>query len=128
MQYVLTKKDTIRFELKEPPDVTAYLWLDEKRGTKNISMGSCEIPVNRENIYHTHEVEEIMFIYKGKGVAVIDGETFPLEPETLVFAPPGVKHQLKNTGAETLTFAFFYAPPGPEQSLYNRAKKWEPMR
>ena len=41
----------------------------------------------------------------------------PLEPETMVFVPPGVEHQFKNNGSEPLRFVFFYAPPGPEQAI-----------
>jgi mannose-6-phosphate isomerase-like protein (cupin superfamily) len=122
MQYVFTKKDALLFEL-ENPSRTAFLWLDRKRGAKNMSSGTAEVPINSELPYHTHKVEELMFIYKGTGVAVIDRETFPLAPETMVFIPPGVKHQFKNTGSEPLAFAFFYAPPGPEQALYNMVKK-----
>jgi mannose-6-phosphate isomerase-like protein (cupin superfamily) len=85
---------------------------------KNVSGGTVEIPVKSEIPYHVHDKEEeIMFIYKGEGVAVIEGDTFPLEPETMVFIPPGVKHQFKNTGSGPLSFAFFYAPPGPEQNV-----------
>jgi mannose-6-phosphate isomerase-like protein (cupin superfamily) len=85
---------------------------------KNVSGGTVEIPVKSEIPYNVHDKEEeIMFIYKGEGVAVIEGDTFPLEPETMVFIPPGVKHQFKNTGSGPLSFAFFYAPPGPEQNV-----------
>ena len=117
MQYVFTRKDAVRADLKNP-DRTVYLCVDKQRGAKNVSGGTAEIPVNGENPYHTHEVEEVMLIYKGKGVVIVEGETFPVEPETMVFIPPEVKHQFKNTGPEPLLFAFFYAPPGPEQAVY----------
>ena len=114
MQYVFTKKHALRYDLKDP-DRTVYIWVDKERGAKNISGGTAEVPVNGELAYHSHEVEEIMLIYKGKGVAVVDGKTFSLESETMVFVPPGVKHKFRNIGSEPLTFAFFYAPPGAEQ-------------
>ena len=119
---VVRKIDTERFELKNP-NRTVYLWVDKKRGAKDISAGSGEIPVRGELPYHTHTVEEVMFIYRGEGIAVIDGETFPIVPETMVFVRPGVKHQFKNTGSEPLIFAWFYAPPGSEQALYTMVNK-----
>lgn len=122
MQYIFTKKDALCVDRKNP-DRTVYLWVDKEVGAKAISAGTAEIPVGSELPYHTHEVEEIMFIYKGKGVAVVEGETFPLEAENIMFVPPGVKHTFKNTGAEPLVFAFFYAPPGPEQVVHEWAKK-----
>lgn len=117
MQYVFTKDDALRFDLKNP-DREVFLWVDKNREAKNISAGTGEVPVNGEFLYHSHDVEEIMFIYRGEGVALVEGETFRLEPETMVFMPPGVKHQFRNTGREPLAFAFFYAPPGPEQVYY----------
>jgi oxalate decarboxylase/phosphoglucose isomerase-like protein (cupin superfamily) len=117
MKCVFTKKDALRAELKNP-DRIAHIWVDHERGAQNISGGSADIPVGSQLPYHAHEKEEeIMFIYKGKGVAMVEGEDFPLEPETMVFIPPGLKHTFKNTGSETLSFAFFYAPAGPEQSI-----------
>jgi len=122
MQYVFTKKDTITVKAENPTRIVS-LWVDKERGAKNVSGGTAEIPVGSELPYHTHEVEELMFIYKGKGEAVIEGQTSPLAPETMVFTPPGVKHTFKNTGSEPLTFAFFYAPPGAEQLIREWAKK-----
>jgi mannose-6-phosphate isomerase-like protein (cupin superfamily) len=104
MQYIFRKKDAISVDLKNPTR-TAYLYVDKHTGAKNISGGSADIPVNSELPYHAHEnEEEIMFIYRGKGVLVVEGETFPLEPETMVFVPPGLKHTFKNTGTEPLIF------------------------
>ena len=117
MEYVLHKDDALHFDLKNP-DREVFLWVDKNRGAKNISAGTGEVPVDGEFLYHSHDVEEIMFVYRGEGVAIVEGETFPLGPETMVFMPPGVMHQFRNTGDGPLAFAFFYAPPGPEQVYY----------
>jgi mannose-6-phosphate isomerase-like protein (cupin superfamily) len=123
MKYVFTKKDALRADLDNPRR-TAFVWVDFEQGAKNLSGGSAEIPVGSELPYHVHESEEeMMFIYKGTGIAVADGEDFPLGPETMVFVPPGVRHTFKNTGTEPLCFAFFYSPPGPEQNVRRQAKK-----
>ncbi len=123
MKYVFTKKEAFRAELKNP-ERNAHIWVDEERGAKNISGGTTDIPVGSELPYHVHEKEEeMMFIYKGKGAAVIEGKTFPIESETMVFVPPGLKHTFKNTGNEPLSFAFFYAPAGPEQNIRIQASK-----
>lgn len=117
MRHVFTKKDAFRVELKNP-ERHAHIWIDGERGARNLSGGTTDIPVGSELPYHVHEdEEEIMFIYRGKGVAVIEGETFSIEVETMVFVPPGLRHTFRNTGTEMLSFAFFYAPPGPEQKI-----------
>jgi mannose-6-phosphate isomerase-like protein (cupin superfamily) len=123
MKYVFSKKDALRADLDNPRR-TAFVWVDVEQGAKKLSGGSAEIPVGSELPYHIHESEEeMMFIYKGTGVAVADGVESPLGPETMVFMPPGVRHTFKNTGTEPLCFAFFYSPPGPEQNIRRLAKK-----
>ena len=123
MKYVFHKKDAFRADL-ENPTRTSYIWVDKEHGAKNISVGSCEIPPGSGLSFHAHEKEEeVMFVYKGRGVFIVEEETFPVEPETVVFAPLGRKHRFQNTGSEPLCFAFFYAPPGPEQAVRLAAKK-----
>jgi len=123
MKYVFTKGDAFRAELKNP-ERHAHIWIDREKGAKNVSGGTTDIPAGSELPYHVHEKEEeVMFIYKGKGVAVIEGDTFPIEPETMVFVPPGLRHTFKNTGNEMISFAFFYAPAGPEQNIRILAAK-----
>jgi mannose-6-phosphate isomerase-like protein (cupin superfamily) len=123
MKYVFVKKDAFRAELKNP-ERAAHIWIDKEKGANNLSGGSVDIPAGSELPYHAHEKEEeMMFIYEGRGTAVIEGESFPLEPETMVFVPPGIKHTFKNTGKGPLRFTFFYAPPGPEQNIRILASK-----
>ena len=122
MKYVLKKKEVFRVKMKDR-DQTAYIWLDQLSGAQNFSAGSSDIDVNSETRMHSHESEEeVMFVYKGTGLAIIEGKSYPLEPETMVFVPPKVEHQLKNTGLEKLSFVFFYAPGGPEQYLRKMGK------
>ncbi len=125
MKYVFSKKEVVFINQKNP-ERTIYVYVDKECGAKNMCGGSCDIPVNSELTYHTHDKEEeIMFIYKGKGVLVIEGETepVPIEPETMVFVPPGLKHLFRNTGSEPLSFAFFYSPGDPAQKIRERKKK-----
>lgn len=118
MQKYLVKKTECLVAKAKDPERTLYLYVDKETGAKNLSGGSADIPVNSELPYHSHESEEeIMFIYRGKGQLVVEGETFELVPETMVFIPKGLKHTFKNTGEEPLSFCFFYAPPGPEQNI-----------
>jgi mannose-6-phosphate isomerase-like protein (cupin superfamily) len=122
MKYVFRKNEVFRANLKNP-DRTAYVWVDHG---KHVSVGSVDIPENSGLSPHAHEKEEeVMFIYRGKGALLVEGETFPLEPETLIFMPPGIRHELKNAGSETLSLVWFYAPPGPEQNVRILAKKLE---
>ena len=116
MDYFLRKSDVFHVDLKDRR--MAYIWLDKLTGADNFSVGTSDIEPGSKTIPHQHGQEtEVMFIYKGRGTAVIGEKSYPLEPETMMFCPPGVPHQIQNTGAEVLSFVFFYVPGGPEQYL-----------
>lgn len=61
---------------------------------------------------HSHEdAENIFYILQGRGIAVLDGERYPVGPGTLIFIPPKVEHSLFSTGEENLIFVFVASPP-----------------
>ena len=65
---------------------------------------------------HTHENEqEAMYIISGKGKAIIGGEEFDIESDTVITAPPGVPHGMQNSGNDALKFIWVYCPPLPQQ-------------
>jgi mannose-6-phosphate isomerase-like protein (cupin superfamily) len=124
MKYVFNKKEAFRADLKNPIR-TSYIFVDREKGARNCSGGTSDIPPRSALPYHAHEKEEeVMFIYKGKGEVIIEGEIFPLESETMIFIPPGIKHQIRNIGDEALSFVYFCAPGGPEQFLRAAVKEY----
>ena len=124
MKYVYNKNQAFRADLKNPTR-TSYIFVDREKGARNSSGGTSDIPAKSELPYHAHEKEEeVMFIYRGKGEIVIEEEIFPLESETMIFMPPGIKHQIRNTGNEVLSFVYFFAPGGPEQFLRAVVKEY----
>ncbi len=116
MRYFLRKNEVFSVDLKDRR--MAYIWLDKLTGAENFSVGTSDIEPGSQTIAHQHALEtEVMFIYKGNGTAIIGDESYPLEPETMMFCPQGLPHQIRNTGRELLSFIFFYVPGGPEQYL-----------
>ncbi|MHC4538351.1 MAG: cupin domain-containing protein [Planctomycetota bacterium] len=76
---------------------------------------------------HIHENEaEAMFFYEGTGIALVDGREYEIEPESVMLAPPRVKHSIRNTGEGPLKFVFVYCPPLAEHisrdEYFKRAK------
>ena len=66
---------------------------------------------------HVHGKEqEAMYFYEGTGIATIDGVEYKIEPDSVMLAPAGVKHNIKNTGDGPLKFVFVYCPPLPEHA------------
>ena len=115
---LIMSKDQVKFIQAKNPDRLVGVWVDHTNGAQYISVGSCEIPVGGEIPYHIHEKEEeVMYITGGKGIAITEGVEEEIKAGDLVFMPPGLRHQFKNTGEEVLTFMFFYGPPGPEQGV-----------
>lgn len=76
---------------------------------------------------HIHKKEqEAMFFYEGSGIATIDDVEYKIEPESVMIAPPKIKHCIRNTGNGPLKFVFIYCPPLPEhisrEEYFKRAK------
>lgn len=116
MKYFLKKDEVFSVDMKDRR--MAYIWLDQLSGAENFSTGTSDIEPDSQTIPHQHSSEtEVMFIYKGKGTAIIANESYPLAAETMMFCPPGILHQIRNTGEELLSFIFFFIPGGPEQYL-----------
>lgn len=60
---------------------------------------------------HTHETEEeIIFVIKGTGEAIVGGSVEPLAPNTAVVFPAGVEHVVRNTGDSPMEFVFMFSP------------------
>ena len=64
---------------------------------------------------HAHErSHELLFCYRGSGAADIEGQTYPVEPETMILIGRGLQHKVTNTGAEQMRLLWLIAPPGLE--------------
>ncbi len=79
--------------------------------SQHITMGKTVVEPHTYMDPHTHaEEEEIIFVTKGSGEAVVGGVTEPLSPDTAVVFPVGVEHVVRNTGDEPLEFVFMFNP------------------
>lgn len=75
------------------------------RPTNNLAlMATVFEPGKRGSGPHKHDVEQAIFIVKGKGKAVVGDKEYALEPDTLVYLPVNEVHDLSNTGNEPLVF------------------------
>jgi mannose-6-phosphate isomerase-like protein (cupin superfamily) len=70
---------------------------------KNQSLAEARLPIGTSTQEHYHaKTEEIYFITAGQGKMRIEGELAEVEAGDAIAIPPGKKHKLWNTGAETL--------------------------
>jgi mannose-6-phosphate isomerase-like protein (cupin superfamily) len=84
----------------------------ETTGYEKASILFSLIPPGSSSGMHTHpKSDEIMYCV-GRGEIIIDGETVPLETDSVIMAPIGVQHELRNTSeTETLKLFCVYIPP-----------------
>jgi quercetin dioxygenase-like cupin family protein len=60
--------------------------------------------------WHTDATEETQYIIAGQGKLYLeDGSTYPVGPGSVFVLPTPVKHDLENTGKETLKAVAFFA-------------------
>lgn len=120
MAYVFRLAETRGVQLGAPGGPrTMYLMVEpENTGTNAVGMGVEDFAVGGSTPDHAHpNSDEIFFIISGKGRAVVDGISHDVGPGDVVWIPRGIRHQLSNTGKETLRTTWTFVPAGPEQAL-----------
>ncbi len=82
-----------------------------------------DIPVGGEIGEETHQhVEQTLFFLSGTGVAILDGVEMPIRPEDVLVVSPGTKHNIKNTGTQSLKVYTVYAPPNHIDGRVHKTK------
>jgi len=96
---------------------TSRLLLSEAiAGTKGFSVGLNITKAGGMSPKHTHEGEqEAMYFISGKGKITVGDDEYDIEPDTVILAPAGVPHELRNTGNEDLKLVWIYCPQLPDQ-------------
>ncbi len=84
----------------------------ETNGYEKATVLFSHIPPGSSSGRHTHQKSDEIMYCVGRGEIDIDGETMPLETDSVIVAPTGMPHELRNT-SETETFKLFcvYIPP-----------------
>ena len=90
----------------------------------NMQVVVMTIPPGEEIGEETHEHgDQMLFFVDGRGDAVLEGETNPVEAGHLVFVPAGTLHNFVNTGDEPLRIVTAYAPPEHEHGTVHHTKE-----
>lgn len=65
---------------------------------------------------HSHQVQEqIYHVLAGEGVLIVDGERRLVGANDVTYIPPGVVHEISNTGIDPLVFLVITSPPTDEE-------------
>ncbi|MFV1980242.1 MAG: dimethylsulfonioproprionate lyase family protein [Rhodothermia bacterium] len=79
----------------------------------NFSLGHVELEPNGGQVpWHNQDQEEIYFIVEGSGEMCLGDERRTVEAGQAIFIPPGVYHQLTNTGDDPMVMIYCYGPAG----------------
>jgi mannose-6-phosphate isomerase-like protein (cupin superfamily) len=82
------------------------------------------IPPSGEIGAEVHDKEDqILYFVAGRGEAIIEGETQPIEEGDIVLVRHGTGHNFKNTGSEDLKIITTYSPPHHPTGTIHKTKK-----
>ena len=85
---------------------------------EGLSVGMTILTPGKSSSFHSHDVEcETWIIVSGEGEVRVGEERELVGPESVVFLPRNIKHQIINTGQEPLRMFWIYTPPGGEKSI-----------
>ncbi len=80
---------------------------------KNFSIGMVTLDPNGGQVpWHNQEQEEVYFILEGSGEMCLGEERQSVEMGQAVYIPPGVFHQMTNTGSDPMKMMYCYGPAG----------------
>jgi mannose-6-phosphate isomerase-like protein (cupin superfamily) len=102
--------DMVAFITKDGSEIRELL-AHRNSAICNQSLAEARLPAGASTQEHYHpKAEEIYFITAGTGRIRIEGETRDVKTGDAIAIPPGQKHKLWNTGAETLKLLCCCAP------------------
>lgn len=110
MEAILRNHNDIEF-VKNPKHIEVY----KKDLTNNDENGRLfasylKIMPGGEIVPHTHEVLEVFYIMSGSGSALVNGERQKATVGSILIAPAGIEHGLKNDGSEIIELYAVFSP------------------
>lgn len=70
-----------------------------------------------------HETsDQILFIVKGEGEAILNGEVTKIAKHSVIFVPAGTQHNIINKGEEEMKLYTVYAPSTHADGLIHKTK------
>ena len=78
--------------------------LSERDGETGMAMRVIEIEAGGQTPDHAHPWEHQVFMLRGAGRVVVEGEARPIAPGSAVFVAPGERHAFHNDSGEAMEF------------------------
>ena len=87
------------------------LMIDPRYGCKYVTQFIGFIEKSRAP-FHAHTYEEVIYILGGEGLVHIEDGDYSIRAGSSIYLPPGTRHCLENTSAETLRLLGVFCPAG----------------
>jgi len=69
-----------------------------------------------------HDVDQFLRIEKGNGTVILNGTSHKVTDGSAVLVPAGTKHNLINTGEESMKLYSIYMPPHHKDGVIHKTK------
>lgn len=92
----------------------------DKGNVEEISFQHALIDPGGQTDYHAHDRPELIYVVSGSGICICEGEETQVQGDVALWVRAGEKHQIKNTGAETLKLATVFVPGYTAEYTFRR--------
>lgn len=90
------------------------------KGVDELTFSFALIDPGGKTDYHAHDRPELIYVVSGKGESIGESESTLLQADIILWVRAGEKHQVVNTGPETLKLATVFVPAYTAQFNYSR--------
>ena len=109
-----SEEKTTRIDNDVAKGVTGRVVIGKADGAPNFCMRVFELDPGGNTPRHAHEWEHEIFFHAGEGDVWKDGAWQPVAAGSVAFIPGNQEHQIRNTGAQKLTFVCLVPAGAPE--------------
>jgi len=110
MEAILRNHNDIEF-VKHPKHIEVYKKdLTSNHENGRLSAHYLHIMPGGEIVPHTHDVLEVFYIMSGSGSALVNGQRQQAAAGSVIVAPAGSEHGLKNDGSEIIELYAVFSP------------------
>jgi quercetin dioxygenase-like cupin family protein len=87
---------------------------NQESGTTSVALWRNWAKPGEQVLRHSHDVEEVILVVKGRMVATLGDDRFELETGDALVAPAGVVHGFANPGSDDLEIVAAFPSASPE--------------
>lgn len=89
---------------------------------KNLQLVVMSLKAGEDIGEEVHQLDQFIRVESGEGKAVLDGVETPISDGTVVIIPTGTRHNIINTGGDSMKLYTLYAPPNHKDGTIHETK------